>query len=528
MNYATLTQTLGASAANLLERIKGIDRVDIEKAGKVATVAIVGCFVTSKLYNAFFSPLSHIPGPFQLRFYDMRYAPNFESPPGTSWKKTKQWRDKYGDIVRVGPNMVMVSNKRVLRQIGADDVPKGPAYVKLQKNRGGVSLTSATDKVFHKQRRRIMSAAFSAKNLNLLEPAVLSAISTFTRCIDSTIEKNRDKNGYAEIDIWNLLERLGIEVIGHMAFSTEFKAIETEDHPIHRAIQKESKALEFAVAHPILIDFIFAVPLLTRLLISKTNDMTKYLRNIVEQRVTGAKKASRTDFLQTMIDTHNPECKHDQISVDDMITECVSLIMAGAGTTSRSNGFAIIHLLQHPEVLCQLQKEIDGVQMEPGKMLLSDQQLKKLPYLNAFINESLRLNGSGAIGAERIADKDMLLDGRVFVPKGTLLHVNLYHTETDPAYWPEPESLIPERWMEGSSIPADQEAYLPFSIGARNCIGKHVALQEMRLAIGNLVKLYSFKTIPEQMELAEDRRAFRALELHGNSFKVSMKRRRSE
>ena len=40
-----------------------------------------------------------------------------------------------------------------------------------------------------------------------------------------------------------------------------------------------------------------------------------------------------------------------------------------------------------------------------------------------------------------------------------------YHAQINSAYWPKSKEFIPERWLEGSEIPADTEAFFPFSMG---------------------------------------------------------------
>lgn len=60
---------------------------------------------------------------------------------------------------------------------------------------------------------------------------------------------------------------------------------------------------------------------------------------------------------------------------------------------------------------------------------------------------------------------------------------------------------------------------------SRNCIGKNFAIQEMRLSLAMLVRLYDLKAIPEEMEQAEHVRQYQTLQLESNSFKVLMKRR---
>ncbi|KAI8143138.1 cytochrome P450 [Fennellomyces sp. T-0311] len=525
MSYTSLLiETLGASAGNLLKRVKTTDKGDIEKIGKVASLIVAAYFFTSKLYDAFFGPLSKIPGPPEFKFYEMRYAPNIEHPVGTSWKKVKKWQDEYGDVVRLGPNRVLISNKRMLRQILIDDdFPKGPMYKKLQKSRG-LTIFTTTEKLFHKQRRRTLSAVYSTKYISSLEPCMVSSVESFIRRIDSDIEETRNQNGFGQVDIWDLLIRLAVQIIGQAALGTDLKTLQIDDHPIPRNLRRDSEKVALVFTHPILSNLVLALPF-SGLILGANNEMKLIIKQIVIDRIAGGEKARRSDILQLLVDSQDINNPNSRMSADAIAKETVAMLVGGSETTSNSIGFGFIELLKNPQVLCKLRDEIDTIEVENGQATLHHHQIKALPYLNAVINETLRLDSVAVAGGERIADKDTVLDGRLFVPKGTVIHMNVYHAQVNPVYWPSSEKFIPERWLEGSNIPADTEAFFPFSAGPRNCIGQAFALQEMRLVFANLVKLYDFEAIPEQMVAAEDRRSFLVLQLHGNSFKVLIKRR---
>lgn len=96
----------------------------------------------------------------------------------------------------------------------------------------------------------------------------------------------------------------------------------------------------------------------------------------------------------------------------------VQFLIAGSDTTATTINFVFVQLLQYPETLDRLQEELDTVSLDENGSAFRHQQLKDLPYLNAVINESMRLNHVLICGVERQADKDFVLGGRVFVPKG--------------------------------------------------------------------------------------------------------------
>ena len=80
------------------------------------------------------------------------------------------------------------------------------------------------------------------------------------------------------------------------------------------------------------------------------------------------------------------------------------------------------------------------------------------------------------------------------VPAHTAVSINVFGLHRDPrAFSPLPETFWPDRWLEqdkytlpgGDIISADQlvlnrNAFIPFSFGPANCVGKNLALMEVR------------------------------------------------
>ena len=95
-----------------------------------------------------------------------------------------------------------------------------------------------------------------------------------------------------------------------------------------------------------------------------------------------------------------------------------------------------------------------------------------LPYLNAVIHESMRVMPIVVAGLSRITAEATILNGYE-IPKDTIVSAMVGKLHKDPRIWPEPDSFVPERWMEkykGAEV--DRKAFMPFSAGSRNCIGQ--------------------------------------------------------
>lgn len=57
------------------------------------------------------------------------------------------------------------------------------------------------------------------------------------------------------------------------------------------------------------------------------------------------------------------------------------------------------------------------------------------------------------------------------IEKNVLIQIPVYGIHHDEKYFPDPEKFLPERFSEENKAFMDKDAYLPFGIGPRNCIG---------------------------------------------------------
>ncbi|ORZ05408.1 cytochrome P450 [Absidia repens] len=500
------------------------DRGELETIGKVTAIGLATYIVSKKLYDAYVGPLSHVPSSFYAKFFTISKG-SLDKPAGTIFAKYLAFSDQYGDVTKLGPSTLLISDKDMIKQVlQQDDLQKGAIYDLFQKN--GIDTTFSTrSKTLHKQLRRLVSPAFSIKYLNSLEEHMHDVLETLMDKIDDKVVASSPEQGQqvAEVDIWKLFQHTALDIIGTTAFGQTFNMIKTESHPVPDTISEEMRWSSWVVAHP------YLTKILTLGRPIKSNPVIlKFMMKTIEDRISSGER--RNDILQILLDTKKLEDPKDRLSDISIITETILFLIAGSETTSNTLGFAIIELLRHPDVLAKLRAEIDTLEFPTSDRALFDHdQLKSLPYLNAVINETLRMDAVAAAGIERQADKDVTLGGRLFVPKGTAVICNVYHAHLNEKYWPNARSFEPERWLPetaaATGIKPDMDAFYPFSVGSRNCVGKNFAIMEMRLVLATLIKRFDLSPIPDEMEQAKEVRHFVTLTVANNSFNVMVRRR---
>lgn len=90
-----------------------------------------------------------------------------------------------------------------------------------------------------------------------------------------------------------------------------------------------------------------------------------------------------------------------------------------------------------------------------------------------------------------------MIDGKYF-PAGVGISNNPYATARDPEIFPHPNAYEPDRWNGASAEMRLMSR--PFSIGPRNCIGRHLALLGLYLTVARVFQLFDIETDPSMTE----------------------------
>jgi len=175
----------------------------------------------------------------------------------------------------------------------------------------------------------------------------------------------------------------------------------------------------------------------------------------------------------------------------ELTAEALTLLIAGSDTTSNSTCAIIYHLAGSSQTQLKLQKELDEQLGTEDETVANGQQVKRLPYLDACINEALRLHSTSSLGLPRIVPPGGLTIIDQFIPEGTVVSVPSYSIHRDKAVWGEDvEEFRPERWFERNQADI-QKTFNPFSTGPRACVGRNLAFLELQIIIASIMRRYN-------------------------------------
>lgn len=249
---------------------------------------------------------------------------------------------------------------------------------------------------------------------------------------------------------------------------------------------------------------------------TKTNQEHKAQRNVIrkfiaDQIVQTRRSASTNNaLLANILRTANVD--GDDMTDDAIGDILMTLLFGGYDTTSITLTYALYLLAKNPEIQAECVKEVKTVFANHTDQVTPEQ----LPYTQAVVLETLRLYPPAPVTSRNL-EKDMELSEGVIVPKGTMMLVPVWSVQRDERNYPRPLEVLVERWIRPSSAksgaweerpasdtdgnpsiaPANRDAFCVFSAGARNCVGKKLALQEAVTLLALLVKDLKFEAVEE-------------------------------
>uniref|UniRef100_A0A2M4AQH9 Putative cytochrome n=1 Tax=Anopheles triannulatus TaxID=58253 RepID=A0A2M4AQH9_9DIPT len=210
-------------------------------------------------------------------------------------------------------------------------------------------------------------------------------------------------------------------------------------------------------------------------------------QKLEETDVYGKRRMTLLDLLLNVTIDGQP------LSDTDIREEVDTFMFAGHETTTSCISFACYHLSRNPAIQQKVYEEIQEIiGPDAAHIELTNSTLQDLRYLDLVIKETLRMNPSVPIFGRRSAG-DMIIDG-VPVPKGMQFDVHIYAMHNDPELYPEPERFDPERFSEEAQAARPPYSYIPFSVGARNCIGQRYAMLEIKTMLVKV--LANYKLLP--------------------------------
>ena len=189
--------------------------------------------------------------------------------------------------------------------------------------------------------------------------------------------------------------------------------------------------------------------------------------------------------------TTTNKSRYKSFSFSHLSSLVQDLFIAGTETLSSSLTWAMIYAANFQSCQELMWQEIDQVLGREKAPTSSDRH--KMPYMEAFINETMRFHCAGPILISRCTICDVTLCG-YRLPADTFIMVNMWSCMRDPEYWTEPDEFEPRRFLDptGALQPLKKfPAMMPFGAGKRACVGESIARLQLFLILTSIMQKFS-------------------------------------
>ncbi|KAI9041837.1 cytochrome P450 [Aspergillus affinis] len=172
-------------------------------------------------------------------------------------------------------------------------------------------------------------------------------------------------------------------------------------------------------------------------------------------------------------------------------------------TTAVVLSLVIYELARHPEHLEKLRQELAPYVSESEEEILNS-DIQHLEHLEAVIMEVLRLYPPVPTQMQRKTPPAGISVEGIHIPGNTSIWTPLYAIGRSQSAYQEPDQFIPERWTIYPEMVRDKTAFAPFSTGTFNCIGKPLALLNIRTTIAKVISSFDFALAPGEENMLVD------------------------
>ena len=216
------------------------------------------------------------------------------------------------------------------------------------------------------------------------------------------------------------------------------------------------------------------------------------LDGVLHTIIEGRRRAPPQEDLLGALLAANGEDGQPAFSDAQLRDQVATLFFAGHETTANALGWTQWLLMRHPQILTELEAEVDGVL---GGRAPSGADVPRLPYCAQVLDEAMRLMPPvWVLGREAVEPVEI---AGIAVPTGTTVLMSQWVVQRDPRWFPEPERFLPARWTAEFAKQLPQFAYFPFGGGPRICIGNHFAKIEMVLLLATMVARFRLRLAPD-------------------------------
>jgi cytochrome P450/NADPH-cytochrome P450 reductase len=401
---------------------------------------------------------------------------------------TKKWR------------LVVVSDPELLDEVAGDEEQFGKPveeinfFAQLKHSRGdGISVIGDGER--YERIRRVMLPWYAPSHqrtqVERMKEQARKLVAMWTTIPDDE-----------PLDARAWMERYTLEVSGRGACSYNLGLLDgvAEPHPFAAAVPESTKESILRVAEPSPDFTLFAGRARRERKTRYRHHNEELLRTadaLVRARMHTCPLGQQTDLLSRLVSVPDPETG-ECLDADTVRDQILMHLSNGFNGPSITAAWILYVLATRPDVEEKLIAEIDAVSGGDPDYDLKYDDLMSLTYTTQVIKETLRVYPPLPVTIRRSL-KDGTL-GRYRVRRGDIILVGTLAAQRDPRYWgPEADRFDPEQFAMEKVVERPRHAFIPFSIGKRQCMAQELTFMMLRVLLFEVCRRYRLRLAPDAM-----------------------------
>lgn len=366
--------------------------------------------LTRGIYQAYFGPLRHIPGPKSWTIFP--FIPKLKTLLGTFDQDIRRFHQKYGSVVRYAPDAMSFTTGQAWKTIYGHGHGQFPKYMSNQQLEPQSNILSADD-ANHARIRRGVAHAFAPRSLAEQEPMVHSFVDLLVRKLSDVAESR------VPVEIGRWFHIASFDIIADLTFGESLGGL--ENNSLHHVVESVLLFIERGKKLFVINDLLGPLAWLARPVIAPGvekgfMDQFNYTREAVGKRLEKNSDMARKDFMSGLLRGMDEKAI---TSTQELITNSNTLFVAGSDTTATLLTACTFYLLATPHAHKKAVEEVRSA-FESAADIDFTKATARLPYMLAVLNETFRLYPPVATSLERVVPQTgepIHIDG-VFLPPG--------------------------------------------------------------------------------------------------------------
>ena len=278
-------------------------------------------------------------------------------------------------------------------------------------------------------------------------------------------------------------------VISVLIFGSRFEYFNDEAENIFKSIFRANGKLFHLPDYVIAFLTYFSLSKKISGRIQSVKTCKDYIRKQIDDRV----RAGIREPAETLIDAYIADLSRSGLKCDaeNLVAVIYELFFAGTETTSTTLNWLLACLSTHPDVQ---EKMFNEIQSQLGDSKPKIQHMRDLHYTMAVQHEIQRFGAIAQTTLPHRMVEDVKLPCGKVVKKNEFLAGNLYQIMRDPAHFKYPNEFNPENFLNDQGEFEQNEAFVPYGIGPRICLGQNLADLEIKIFLIELVRKFKISS----------------------------------